>query len=53
LAVGKTMTDTIPEAPQIAGIIETAVNEVLSGRESSQQALDTAASEINRLLGRK
>jgi multiple sugar transport system substrate-binding protein len=53
LAVGKTMTDTIPEAPQIAGIIETAVNEVLSGRESSQQALDAAASEINRLLGSK
>jgi multiple sugar transport system substrate-binding protein len=53
LAVGKTMTDNVAEGPQIAGIIETAVNDVLSDQKSSRQALDWAAVEINKLLGTK
>lgn len=53
LTVGKTMTDTVPEGPQIAGILETAVHDVLTDEKSSKQALDWAALEINRLLGNK
>jgi multiple sugar transport system substrate-binding protein len=53
LAVGKTMADTVPEAPQIAEVIETAINDVLSDKNSSQQALDWAAVAINKMLGSK
>jgi multiple sugar transport system substrate-binding protein len=53
LAVGRTMTDTVPEGPQIAETIETAVNDVLTDKKSSRQALDWAAVEINKLLGSK
>jgi multiple sugar transport system substrate-binding protein len=53
LAVGKTMADTVPEAPQIAEVIETAINDVLSDNKSSKQALDWAAVAINQLLGSK
>jgi multiple sugar transport system substrate-binding protein len=53
LSVGKTMTDTVPEGPQISEIVETAINEVLTSKKTSQQALDWAAVEINKLLGSK
>jgi len=53
LVVARSMIDTIPEAPQVSDIIETAVSDVLSGKQSSKEALDRAAIELNQTLGPK
>ena len=53
LAVGRHMSDTIPEATQESDIIELALSNVLSGQASPQQALDAAAVDLHALLGDK
>ena len=53
LSVARRMTDTAPDTAQISGIIQTAVNDVISDRKTSRQALDWAAQGINEALGAK
>jgi multiple sugar transport system substrate-binding protein len=53
LAVARNMIDTSPETPQISEIIETAVSDVVADKESTRQALDGAAIELNKILGAK
>jgi len=47
------MIDTIPEVPQVSGIIEDALSDVLGDKKSPQQALDWAAVGLHRELGGK
>ena len=42
---------TIPESPQITDILVRELSEYLTGTKSAQAALDTAAAEMNSLLG--
>ena len=53
LGVAKRMVDTAPDAAPVSLIIQTAINDVLSDRKTSQQALDWAAHEIHTMLGAK
>jgi ABC-type glycerol-3-phosphate transport system substrate-binding protein len=53
LAVARNMIDTSPETPQISDIIETAISDVVADKETSRQALDWAAIELNKVLGSK
>ncbi len=53
LAVAQNMIDTSPETPQIADIIEAAISNVIAGKNTPRQALDSSALELNKALGDK
>lgn len=53
LAVARGMIDTTPEAPQIGEIVEATVSDVLADRSSAPDALNSAASGLDKLLGSK
>lgn len=53
LGVSRGMIDTVPEAPQIGEIIETAVSDVLADKKNTTSALDGAAAKLNTALGGK
>lgn len=51
LAAARNMIDTFPETPEVSGIIETAISDVLGDKQTSQQALDRAAIKLHQMLG--
>jgi len=53
LNVAKRMVETAVDAASVSAIVQTAVNDVLSDRKTSKQAMDWAASEIHASLGNK
>lgn len=53
LAVARGMIDTTPEAPQIGEIVETSVSDLLADRSSAPDALNSAASDLKKILGNK
>jgi multiple sugar transport system substrate-binding protein len=53
LNVARAMIDTVPEAPQISAIIETAISDVLADKKTAKQSLDEAAAAINKATGNK